>query len=791
MSTSNGDDLRNERERLEIEKQRLELDRQRFEFEQKRSAATTSSPPPPLTSPSLSPRHVPLSMWVLGAAMIISCFFPWLETSGSYNFGAGGSGSLSLGTASGLSVWQGQLCMVLLIAALIAKHLQNRVVAGICALGAMLLAIQFILSSQGLFSVSSSYGGMSASASLDLGFGSIAFGILSIPFAILAFRQKVVRGAAPTEQRNSLPEVPSIPVLLIATQVLFLLLLLINMNFIILRFSFGLGALLFFAVLHWGICRKQKWPLASFWSLTFLATAAVNWISWMVGSASRDIFGGNTSSGNWLLHVAHEFSMAVSQAAPYTYFIVAIFAFLFAWSEHFQWKPKFGPLTKVVPNWINPALAGTIVLAYPLIVTTIDAIKLDIPSEAEREQTEMLLRGLTDETWTAYDPQNPSETLIFSIWLSNSDYPRKEVVFGDYGYTTVYATMLWRARRELRGKFSLDVSNLSWPDKIHFTSGNGYQPGDDEVSLSPLKNGFFQVQWTGNRPNRTPLTLTKTACPSSTYARRQSTVRSLDDMLQKHCIFLTPRNSNVNLSALSEELRIEVKKLMGEGKVFAEFPIEVQSKIVKENSEQSIQGVGLSMRPSDTEPVAIAKEILLAQDTIGTAGYAYESIPSPRWVGLTDSTISIDHQIRFIAFSRDGSGELHVLRSYRSVFDTASVLLSSIEVDSWVEQVWTNHKDSIYTAEGIFVSSACGDDCYLTFRISQEGTSEERSFIYAIDNETEQFILGSDDTDDPTNPDLIGKKFLLTLKLIGWHDQTGDPFGKPYWVEVVVGARRL
>lgn len=781
MSTNGSDDLRNERERLEIEKQRLELERERFAFEQKRSAASaTASHVAQPSAPSKSP--IPMSMWVIGVAMIVACFLPWISMRGSYDFGIAGRGSLFLGKASGTNFWQGQLCILLLIGALIAKHLQNSVVAGICALGAPLLASHLILQAQGAFGYSQrwSFLDMSASASMrsDPSFGSIALVLLSIPFAVIAFRQQPIKGAEPIAPRRTLPEVPSFIVHLITVQVILTILIipLINSHF---RPSISFGATLLFAALHWGICRKQKWPMASFWSLVLLATVAAIWISSLFLNAN----GYNIQdSGHWFLHVTLILSLAVIKAAPYTYVSVGMLAFLFAWLERRRWKPKFGPLSSGLPSWVNPALASTIVLAYPLTTTTLDAARLDIPSEAKRQHAEMIVRGMTGGPWTVFNPSNPLDRATMHI-SRNDEGSSEPIRFNDYGGVSVRLYLHLDNWEKLSGTMDFKTSDERWTNRLEFSDQA------DQIVLTPERNGLISVQLTRNRLSEKPFTEVKAAYPTSTFMRRESTVRSLEDKLLAHSRFLSPNWQTVDPFTLSDGLRNEVMTLIQEGVAFSEFPVELQRRV-----QEEAQGAPLPMKAAGSEPVEITKDVLLPQDTVGVAKYRYEPVPPLSWVGLTDSTIVIEHRLRFVATSKDGSGEIRSVRTYQSVFDTSGVLLASTESNRSQEAVTTYDSDSTYVAEGIFLSAWCHEGCHVSFRVIMDGRTEEKQLVYLVENERIPLFLPTDGggAEDLTNPEMIGKRFLLTMKRTAVYSEeggVGDPL--PYWAESLVAIAPL
>jgi len=779
MSTSGSDDLRNERERLEIERQRLELERERFAFEQKRSAA--SAPASHVAQPSAPSKvPIPISMWVIGVAMIVACFLPWVSMRGNYNLGIAGSGSLFLGDASGTSFWQGQLCVLLLIGALIAKHLQNRVAAGICALGAPLLPVHLILQAEGAFGYSQSWSafGTTASASLrpDPSFGVIPIMLLSIPFAIIAFRQQPMKGAEPIEQRRTLPEVPSFIVHMITVQVI-LVILLMALLFNYKNPSFLPGATLFFSALHWGICRNQKWTLASYWSLTFLGTVAVNWISVLVYRANRDQMW-DPETGNWLLHVALNLSTAIVKGSPFTYVLLGTIAFLFAWSEYRRWKPKFGPLTKVLPRWVNPAIASTIVFAYPLTITLLDAAKLDIPSEAERQHAEMIVRGMTGGPWTVFNPSNPLDRATMHI-SRNDEGSSEPIRFNDYGRVSVRLYVLLDNWNKLSGTMEFRTSDERWSKKLEFSDQG------DQIVLNPERNDLLSVQLTRNRWSERSFTEVRSACPSSIFMRRENTVRSLEEKLRAHGTFLSPRKQKVDLSSLSEELRNEVRALLHAGKAYAEFPPTIQKRIEQEN-----QGMAIPINSTGSDPVAIAKDVLLAQDTAGVTDYRYESVAPLTWVGLTDSTIVIEHRLRFVAASKDGSGEIRSIRTFQSVFDTSGVLLASAESNRMNESVTTYDSDSTYFAEGIFLSASCHENCHVTFRVIMEGRTEEKQLVYLVEDKRIPLFLPNDGqggAEDLTNPAMIGKRFLLTMKRTAVFSEEGGVGDElPYWAESLV-----
>lgn len=767
MSPNNGDDLRNERERLEIEKQRLELDRQRFEFEQKRSAATAEAKPPPLTSPSPSPTHspskVPVAMWVIGVSMIVACFLPWISMRSSYDWGIAGRGSVFLGDASGTHFWQGQLCLLLLIGALVAKHLKQNMIAGFCAIGAPLLAVHFVLQMQGMLGYSQRLSAMGYSGSTsfkaDPSFGSIALVVLSIPFAILSFRQPQVKRAilttvaAPIPTRT-IPEVPTIIVNMITVQVALVL-------FVTVLFSEGPdylpGAVVLAAALHWIICRKQKWPLATFWSMVLLATAVINWTSVLISSANKPPYHGR-NTGNWLLHVALEFNDAIVTASPYTSGVFGMLVIIFAWSAHLSWKPKLGPLQMSIPRWVYPVVAIIVVLAYPLTHAAMDAKVLDIPSPAEREHAEMIVRGLTTEHLfvfgSTYANSSPMDYETLKISMNTEDYP-EPIIFNDYGEVVAYLSIRLENGKVLKSTMHFRTSDELWSEALYFRSES------DEILLTPQHNGFYRVKQTYLSGTSTSFTDVMTACPSVTYLRRSNTVRSLEEKLRAHSTFLSPHQQKVDLSSLSEGLRDEVRTLLHEGKVFAEFPPAIQQRLTEEN-----QGAAIPANATGPEPLAIAKDVLLAKDTVGFYEYRYEAITPVTWVELTDSSIILDHQIRFIALPADGASELRSLRTYRSVFDTAGVLLASTERKRHQESVTSYDPNNTTLADGIFVRAWCDQECYVKFRMLKEGNTVEKQLIYAVENRSIRLFLtveGDGGAGDYTNPEMVGKRFLLTM----------------------------
>lgn len=177
------------------------------------------APPPESIQPNsalIARRPVPIAMWILGSLMLIACFLPWIEMRGSWDFGVGGRGSMLMGEASGTTFWQGQLGLLLLIGALVAKQLRQRAISGIIAVLVPLLAIHFVLQVEGALghSSSASFMGYSASTSLraDPGVGSIAIVLLSIPFVILAFAGRKPKKAPVVARSVAAPPRPQIQV---------------------------------------------------------------------------------------------------------------------------------------------------------------------------------------------------------------------------------------------------------------------------------------------------------------------------------------------------------------------------------------------------------------------------------------------------------------------------------------------------------------------------------------------------------------------------------------------------
>lgn len=112
-----------------------------------------------------------------------------------------------LGDASGSQFWQGQLSILLLAGALLAKQFKQRAIAGICALLVPLAAVHFLLQMEGALghSHSTSFLGYSASSSLraDPSIGSLSLIALSIPFVILSFIRRKPRTVPLSSSANA------------------------------------------------------------------------------------------------------------------------------------------------------------------------------------------------------------------------------------------------------------------------------------------------------------------------------------------------------------------------------------------------------------------------------------------------------------------------------------------------------------------------------------------------------------------------------------------------------------
>jgi hypothetical protein len=711
----------------------------------------------------------------------------------SYDWGIAGRGSVFLGDASGTHFWQGQLCLLLLIGALVAKHQKHNMIAGFCAIGAPLLAVHFVLQMQGLLGYSQSWSAMgysgSTSMKADPSFGSIALAVLSIPFAILAFHRTrttttiTSEAYIPDEPTHTSKPVPWILVAMLAIQVCLSIVTITILYkgadyYLAYRGKGHYAFVLFVAALHLAMCRMRKWPHASYWSLVLVATAAINWIALIISSSYLDETSYGSATGSGLMHIAIKFSNVVVSVSPYTSALLSLLALLFAWSDHLNWKPKLGSLQIPPPRWANTTFASLIVLGYPLTVAAIDATKLDIPTELERQKAESVFLSLTMEPYNVFDATDPSDPNTLTIEL-HPEYTTKSIEYNDYGDVHVVYNMAINQHRDLIGRLKLNVSDNTLSETIQFRNDAGY-----EVLLTPQRNGFLRVVTSNLRDDRA----TKTellACPSSTYMRRANTVRSLEGTLRAHSTFLSPRKQKVDLSSLSDELRMEVRALLQEGKAYTDFPTATQKRVEDEN-----RGAAIPTNAIGPEPMAIAKEVLLAQDTAGVFEYRYEAVSPFAWVGLTDSSITLDHQLRFISLSGDGSGEVRTLRSYRSVFDTAGVLLASMETQRIQESVTTYDSDSTYLAEGIFLSAWCHEGCYVKFRVLKDGRTEEKQLLYLVKDKRIPLFLpvdGEGGAEDYTNHEMIGKRFLLTMKKTAVFSEEGgveDPL--PYWEESLV-----
>lgn len=734
------EDLQREREKLELEKRRLELERERFAFEREKQAANTPQPASQTTTPR---RSVPIAMWILGAAMLVACFLPWIEMRGSWDFGIAGRGSMFLGDASGTHFWQGQLCIVLLVGAVVAKLFRQRAVAGVCALVAPLFAVHFVLQVQGMLghSQSVSFMGMTASNSLhaDPSIGSIALVILSIPFAILAFRRSTARADGTVIAAPSAPaaNVPWLLVGMIAVQLGLVATVMAMFSSASRKY---VPYFLLFAVLNLVICVRRKWPKATFWSAVLIVTAALGWAlkpppysDWFWSESIRE------HTGSAIGHIGVQFNVAFIAALP---FVCSLFVGLVLLTS---WQERSGRGVMVMggiaggPRWRQVLLASCLVLIYPVAISAFHATKLDTPTSSDRERAESFVRELTSGDWIVFDPQYPSETTTFKLAQMYEGTPSK-LRFSDYGDVSTSLTLDWDGRAVLSGAIRFRASDEHLPDSLDFSSRN------NRVVLSALRNNLMRVHVESSDPNDSQgeFTTDKLACRASTYMQRQTTVSTLEDRLQAHCIFLSPQQV------------------------------------------QGVTGEAIPTRAGRAEVVAIAKDVLLLKDTIGVARYRYEALPSPAWTGLTDTTITLDHQIRFVAMSRDGSGELRTLRTYQSVFDTTGVLLASTETERVRESATTNNTDSTYMAEGIFVNATCNEECYVTFRVHTRSGTEERRLLYAVVTEKVPLMLNADGAGDFTNPALVGKSFMLILKQTAVTEEYADPSAMPRWVESVV-----
>lgn len=723
---SEQEDIQREREKLELEKSRLDLERERFAFEREKQAASTLPNPSPRIG---GRRTISIGMWIIGALLVVSCLLPWVNFRGGYNWGIAGKGSMFLGDASGTNFWQGQLCVLLVIGAFVARYLKQRLIAGLFALAMPLLTIHFLLHIKGMFDFSQSVSVMGYTASnyfrAEPNIGLFAFILLSIPFFVLAALRWDAFIQVQPNAMQAAGTVPAAPQASVQIPWLLLLMSFVHLclvGCVIALFSSStrkyIPYVLLFSVGQLAISRIKNWSRSTFWATIMVAFAAFAWWLRWLSNYYRPLSALGRDTGSGITHWALAFADAMVVAMPFIAAVLALAVVRVSWLDRIGGKPSVLAQWGTGSSWKHAIQACAVIVAFPLIASAFDAAKLNIPTSKERDRSVSLVRGVVTDSWVAFQDEDLSMPTPFRLDQSHEGRP-SPILITDYGVVNVIVTLLWNNRDQAVSAVRFNANDEILPDTLVFDNRtNRYFLTDLQDDIIGVHLAFPDGSAESDR-----IAISFPACKQALFNRRRSMVASLEHKFRRHCSYLSPPGL------------------------------------------QFVPGEPLAIDPSSVAHAAIAMQVLLPQDTIGMLSYRYEAVSSPKWVGLTDTTITLDHEFLFTFQSKDNREEQSSQRSYKSVFDTSGVLISSKETSRVQKAIAPVLGDSSYSymADGIFVAATCEDDCYVTFKVIERSIPIEKTFLYEVVQQKVPLMIG-EGVGDRTNRDLVGQKFVLMLK---------------------------